>query len=204
MDEKAPLAFPGARIGLLGGSFNPAHEGHRHISLVALRRLKLDRIWWLVSPQNPLKAAKDMAPLANRLSHARSIARHPRIVVTALEAQLGTIYTIDTLEALKCRFPSVHFVFVMGADNFVELPRWHRWRDIIACLPIGVVARPGFTLSALTGRAAHSFSQARLREEAAPRLAKHPSPAWIYLTAPLNPQSATALREAGAWKSGTP
>ena len=136
-----PIALPGQRIGLLGGSFDPAHAGHLHISEMALRRFRLDRVWWLVSPGNPLKP-HGPAPLAERIAAARRIADDPRIVVTGIEARLGTRWTADTIAALKARFPGVRFVWLMGSDNLVQFSRWDRWRGIAAQVPIGVIARP--------------------------------------------------------------
>ncbi|MBM3560472.1 MAG: nicotinate-nicotinamide nucleotide adenylyltransferase, partial [Alphaproteobacteria bacterium] len=136
----SPL-FRGLRVGLLGGSFNPAHDGHRYVSTEALRRLGLDEVWWLVSPQNPLKPAAGMAPLAERLAGARAVARHPRIRITALEARLGTTWTIDTIVALGRRFPGTRFVWLMGADNLVQIPRWRDWSSIFNRIAIAVIAR---------------------------------------------------------------
>lgn len=192
-------ALPGMRIGLLGGSFNPPHEGHRHVSLVALRRLDLDAVWWLVSPQNPLKADDGMASLDRRVAAAAALARHPRISVSAIEARLGTRYTVDTLRALKSRFPGVHFVWLMGADNLVQLPRWKDWQQIMALVPVAVIDRPGFALSAQLGRAAERFRSARMPETQARSFACARPPAWIYLHAKLNPLSASAIRRHGAW-----
>ena len=133
-----------ARIGLLGGSFNPAHRGHRHVSLEVMRRIGLDEVWWLVSPQNPLKAKGGMAPLAVRLESARQMARHPRIRPTAIEAELGTQFAVDTVAALKARFPQHRFAWIMGADNLLQFSRWKRWRDIARQVPIVVAARPNY------------------------------------------------------------
>src|SRR5262245_56812496 len=138
----------GARIGLLGGSFNPTHEAHRHISVIALRRLKLDAVWWLVSPQNPLKSASDLAPMERRVERARDVADRPNIFVTTVETALGTQFTIDTIDALKRSFPKAHFVWLMGADNLADFHRWRRWEDIAALVPMAVIARPGFTTRA--------------------------------------------------------
>ena len=129
------------KVGLLGGSFNPAHVGHRHISLLALKQLQLDQIWWLVSPQNPLKPHSGMLPFKERQASAQIIARHPRIRVTDLEIRLGTCYTIDTLERLHCRWPNYRFVWLMGADNLIQLPRWRRWREIVQIIPIAIFNR---------------------------------------------------------------
>ncbi len=139
---------PGMKIGLLGGSFNPAHEGHLHVSGVALKRLGLDYIWWLVTPQNPLKSKMGMAPLYDRLAYAAdNFEQHPRVIVVDIETTLGTHYTIDTLTALRQRFHQVNFVWLMGSDNLASFQRWKRWRDIAKAMPIAVVMRPGSTLA---------------------------------------------------------
>lgn len=192
-------ALPNMRVGLLGGSFNPPHEGHRHVSLVAGRRLGLHAVWWLVSPRNPLKAAGETADFEKRLAAARALARHPRIVVSDLEAKLGTRYTVDTLRALKARFPDVHFVWLMGADNLAQLPRWKHWQEIMSVVPVAVIDRPGYALKAQLGMAAERFREARLPEEQARALPYAQPPAWTYLHAKLNPLSATAIRRGGGW-----
>ncbi len=143
---KLPPFAPGLRVGLFGGSFNPPHDGHREASLLVLRRLQLDRIWWLVSPANPLKDARELAPLAVRVEAARRVSQHPRIKVTAIETSIGSAYTFDTISYLKRRCPGVHFVWLMGADNFRYFDRWQRWRDIARLIPIAIIDRPGFTL----------------------------------------------------------
>jgi nicotinate-nucleotide adenylyltransferase len=183
-------------VGLLGGSFNPAHDGHRHITVNALARLDLDEVWWLVSPQNPLKASAGMAPLAERLAGARRVARHPRIRVLDIERRLGTRYTADTLAALQERFPDIRFVWLTGADILSELPRWARWTEIFQRVPVAVFARPSYVLRAMAGKAATRFAHSRAgtaRERALPYL---PPPAWSFLMMKLHPASATALRAA--------
>ncbi len=182
------------RVGLLGGSFNPAHEGHRHVSASALRRLGLDEVWWLVSPQNPLKPVQGMAPLCKRLVAARKVARHPRIRVTAIEAGLGTRYTADTLEALARRFPNIRFVWLMGADNLAQISRWQRWRRIFRTVPIAVFDRSPYSFKALAGKAARRFAHRRLPERQASVLADTQPPAWIFLHTRLHPASATVIR----------
>lgn len=194
-----PLAFPGMRIGLLGGSFNPPHDGHIHASRQALRALGLERIWWLVSPQNPLKPTAGMAPLERRVAAAEALVRDPRLVVTALERDLGTRYTVDTLRALKRRYPRVHFVWIMGSDGFATLERWRQWRTILALVPILVIARPGFDRAARTGRAARHYAGARRPPREARRLVEAPLPAWTLLPGRLHGASSTALRHAGRW-----
>ena len=190
-----PVA-PGMAIGLLGGSFNPAHEGHRHVSDVALKRLGLDYVWWLVSPQNPLKPVAGMAPLEERLGYARAIARHPRIVVTDIENALRTRYTIDTVKLLRRRFPQVHFVWLMGSDNLESFDRWRNWQAIAAQLPIAVVIRPGTALAPLKSRAGGRFRHNRV---ASPKgFAWAQPPALIVLDGPRNAASATLIRAANA------
>lgn len=191
------LAAVGGRIGLMGGSFNPAHEAHVHVSLVALRRLQLDAVWWLVSPQNPLKPVAGMAPLWQRLAHARGLIRHPRIHASAPEAGLGTRYTADTLDALKARFPKARFAWIMGGDSLAGFHRWRHWRHIAASMPLAVVARPGFTTRALGGVAARRLEAFRVMDAGA--LFAGPLPAWIFLQERLDPSSATALRARGLW-----
>jgi|SRR5690606_19039380 nicotinate-nucleotide adenylyltransferase len=189
-----PPVRAGLRIGLLGGSFNPAHEGHYHISLEALRRLGLDEVWWLVSPQNPLKEGQDMAPLATRMAEARRLARHPRLRVTDLEVRLGTRYTADTLRAIRRRFPRQHFVWLMGADNLKQIPAWRNWPYIFDALPVAIFARPTYSLSALAGKAARRYHRVRRPERAARRIPGSKPPAWVFLHIRLMPISATALR----------
>jgi nicotinate-nucleotide adenylyltransferase len=177
----------------LGGSFNPAHEGHAHISLHALRALRLDEIWWLVSPQNPLKARRGMASYAARLEGARRLAP-TRTIVSDIEAKLGTRYTVDTLAALQRSFPSLRFVWLMGADNLIQLPRWKNWTRIFVLVPIAVFDRAPYSFTALSGPAARRFAKSRRTERDAGRLAELKPPAWIYFRTPLHPASATALR----------
>ena len=182
------------RIGLLGGSFNPAHDGHRHISLEALKRLDLDEVWWLVSPQNPLKARRGMASFERRLAAAAAVARHPRIAVVDIEARLGTRYTVDTLAALAKRLPHVHFVWLMGADILVELRRWKRWPEIFLRTPVAVLARPTYCQRALAEVAAQRFRRYRVAPGQARNLATMPTPAWTFLPVRLDESSATAIR----------
>lgn len=182
------------RIGLLGGSFNPAHAGHLHVATLALRRLQLDQVWLLVSPGNPLKPQAGMASLPERLRSARRIADGRRVVATAIEARLGTRYTYDTLRALQRLFPRVSFVWLMGADNLAQLPRWQHWTDIVRMMPFAVVPRPGYNGRALAGKAAHRFCRAFRPPHTAPALAGHSAPAWTFLPARQNSLSATELR----------
>ncbi|MGE4221323.1 MAG: nicotinate-nucleotide adenylyltransferase [Alphaproteobacteria bacterium] len=185
----------GLRIGLLGGSFNPAHDGHRHISTIALHRLGLDQVWWLVSPQNPLKSPEDMAPFEERFRSAEQVSRHPRILVSDIERRLGTSYTIDTMRALTRRFPRHHFVWLMGADNLRQIPFWKDWTWVFRTVPVAVFARPTYSLKALSGKAAWRFRRYRLPERDARKLKRMRPPVWCFLHIRLHPQSATQIRE---------
>lgn len=187
---------PGMRVGLFGGSFNPAHDGHLHVAETALRRLDLDRVIWLVSPQNPLKAAADTAPLEERMASAAALARGPSMTVSDFETRAGTSWTVDTLRALTARHPGVRFVWLMGSDNLAGFHRWRGWADIMRLTPVAVIARPGSLLDSRTAPAAQRFARFRVPAEQARLLAWRPAPAWTYLTAPLNPRSSTALRAA--------
>ena len=192
--DEPPTRRSGRRIGLLGGSFNPAHEGHREISLQALARLGLDEVWWLVSPQNPLKPVAGMAPFADRMAGARAVARHPRIRVSDIEARLGTRHTAETLRRLTRRFPGHRFVWLMGADNLAQIDRWRSWQQIFHLVPVAVWARPTYCFRALAAKAARRFAGARRKENAGRLLpAIHP-PAWVFVHGRLNPLSATAIR----------
>ena len=186
------------RIGILGGSFNPAHEGHRQISLEALKRLRLDEVWWLVSPQNPLKPQAGMAAFQKRIEGAKRVADHPRIKVSDLESRLGSTFTAETLARLARRLPRLRFVWLMGADNLAQIARWNRWTRIFQTVPIAVFDRPTYSLRALSGRAARRFARARIKESRAERLADMAPPAWVFLHTPLNAISATALRAQGS------
>ncbi|MGY9105254.1 MAG: nicotinate-nucleotide adenylyltransferase [Alphaproteobacteria bacterium] len=182
----------GLRIGLLGGSFNPAHQGHLHISKSAIRTLGLDHVWWLVSPQNPLKPKSGMASLGERLNSARNVAQHPRIIVTDIETQLDTLYTIETLTVLLRRFPAVHFVWLMGSDNLVQFPYWRNWQDIFLMTPIAVISRPGSALNARCGTAAQKFAHARVPADEI--FATRLPPAWTIIEAQRDRTSATQIR----------
>ena len=184
------------RIGLLGGSFNPAHRGHRRISLDAMRALGLDEVWWLVSPGNPLKPAGGMAPLAARLASATKMARHAPIRATAIEARLGTRYTIDTVRALRRRYPDKRFIWLMGSDNLGQFHRWRDWRGIARTLPIAVVARPSYTGQALMGPAVAWLRRFQQRPDQARRWTTWRLPALVLLRFRPDPTSATGLRAA--------
>jgi nicotinate-nucleotide adenylyltransferase len=179
---------------LLGGSFNPAHAGHRHVANLARKRLRLDQVWLLVSPGNPLKPSRGMAPFTERVLGARRIGDGRRILATGIEAALGTRFTIDTLRQLACRFPRVRFVWLMGADILIQMPRWRRWAEMLHRVAFVVLPRPGYTRRALAGVAARRMRRARRQEHAAPTLPGN-APAWVLLTAPLKAVSATAIRQ---------
>jgi nicotinate-nucleotide adenylyltransferase len=183
------------RVGLLGGSFNPAHEGHRHVAELAMRRLRLDQVWLVVSPGNPLKPANGMAPFERRLAAAARIGNGRRVLATGIEAAFGTRYTIDTMRVLLRRFPLVRFVWIMGADILVQLPRWRRWGDIVQRLAFVVLPRPRYSNRALAGQAAHRLRAARrpVREAA---LLPGAAPGWVFLPVRQNAVSATAIRQA--------
>ncbi|MCZ6603901.1 MAG: nicotinate-nucleotide adenylyltransferase [Alphaproteobacteria bacterium] len=194
--------FRGCRVGLLGGSFNPAHDGHLDISLAALKRLRLHSVWWLVSPQNPLKDRHTMAPIQDRLAAARVAARDRRIWVTDLERGLGTNYTVDTLATLTARVPGTDFVWLMGADNLAQIPQWRRWPKIFKTVPIAVFARATHDLAALNGPAARRYGAHRIPPAQAPSLAGRPAPAWAFFPLRHHPASATFIRAAGRWTGG--
>jgi nicotinate-nucleotide adenylyltransferase len=181
---------------VLGGSFNPAHGGHLHISRLALKLLDLDQVWWLVSPQNPLKPVAGMAPFRVRLEGARRIAKADRrILVTDIESRLGSSrYTADTLKALRRRFPRLRFVWLMGGDNLVQIPKWERWPEIFRTVPIAVFDRPSYSLKALSGPAAQRFARHRVSALEARRMAEMEPPAWVFFHTPLDDRSATTIR----------
>lgn len=198
MRQGFPIATKGMKIGLLGGSFDPAHEGHVHITREALRRFGLDQVWWLVTPGNPLKA-RQPAPMAERLAHARALMRHPRVRVTDLEAHLGTRHTAQTLARLRAIYPGVRFVWLMGADNLVQFHRWDRWEAIMQSVPLGILARPGWGIRGRLGRAARVYASDRVTTGAAGDLGDLAPPAWCLADVPLNEMSSSALRAKGVW-----
>jgi nicotinate-nucleotide adenylyltransferase len=183
------------RVGLLGGSFNPAHEGHRHVAELALRRLRLDQVWLLVSPGNPLKPQTGMAPFAERLAGATRAGDGHRVLASGIEAAFHTRYTVDTLKVLLRRFPRVRFVWIMGADILMQLPRWRRWADIVGRLAFVVLPRPGYTKPALAGQAAYRLRAERRPAREAPLLAGA-APGWVFLPSRQTAISATAIRRA--------
>ena len=192
-------AWAGRTVGLLGGSFNPPHAGHLHDSLLALRSLGLDQVWWLVSPQNPLKSRAGMTPFAQRLAAARRFVRHPRIVVSDIEAKLGTRYTADTLNQLKQRYPRTRFIWLMGADNMIQIRQWQRWQDIFRAVPVAVFDRPPYSTRVESSVAVSRFAAARLKSQNQTGLIYATPPAWAFFHTPLKDVSSTALREIGIW-----
>lgn len=187
------------RIGLLGGSFDPAHEGHALITREALKRFGLDEVWWLVTPGNPLKA-RGPAPLEDRIAHARAVMDHPKVRVTGLEAELGTRYTYATLAELMALYPGVQFVWLMGADNLASFHHWENWREIMELVPVGVMARPGQRISARMSTAARIFRRHKLRAREAMRIADMAAPAWVFVNVPMSDLSSTQIRAGGGWQ----
>jgi nicotinate-nucleotide adenylyltransferase len=192
-----PIAHKGMTIGLLGGSFDPAHEGHAHITREALARMGLDQVWWLVTPGNPLKA-RQPAPMADRLAQARRVMDHPRVKITELETRLGTTTTADTIDRLRAIYPRVRFVWLMGADNLVQFHRWGRWRDILRAVPVGVLARPGSGVAARLSVAARAFRVHRVARGEG--LGVRKPPVWCFVNLPMNAASSSAIRAQGKWK----
>lgn len=198
MRQGFPAVREGMAIGLLGGSFDPAHAGHVGITREALKRFGLDEVWWLVTPGNPLKL-RGPAPLDERMTHAKKVMQHPKVRVTDLEARLGTTFTYETLRELVAMYPEVRFVWLMGADNLASFHRWENWREIFELVPIGVLARPGQRISARMSPAARQFVQYRLRGREAKRLAKSEAPAWAFVNVPMSDLSSSNIRAAGDW-----
>lgn len=194
---KAPLAFPGERVGVMGGTFNPPHAGHAVVSRTALRRLRLSRIWWVVTPGNPLKGRDELPEIEERVAACRRLARAPLEIVTSFEAQLGTSYTAATLAFLKLRYPGVTFVWIMGADNLAGFHRWQDWTAIARMMPMAVVDRPGWRWRALASPAARRLAALRVPETRAYGLGASGRPGWTLLSARLSPLSSTALRQRG-------
>ncbi len=198
MRQPLPLVRPGQAVGLLGGSFDPPHQGHVHISREALRRFALDRVWWLVSPGNPLKS-RGPAPLARRMAACRAVLDHPRMAVSDFEARAGTRYTAETVAALQAARPGVRFVWLMGADNLAQLHLWQDWREIVERVPLGILARPGQRISARMSRAARIYAHARICPSQSRLLARARAPAWCFVNVPMRGISSTELRAAGNW-----
>jgi nicotinate-nucleotide adenylyltransferase len=199
--QTIPLHTNGMRIGLLGGSFNPPHAAHRAISLFAIKRLNLDRVWWLVTPGNPLKDPGALRDLAQRTEAARRMAHDPRIDVSCLESVIGTRYTVDTIDYLRRRASGLRFVWIMGADNLAQFHRWQNWRRIASQVPIAVIDRPPQSFRALAAPAAQALARYRLPESQAGSLADQRAPAWVFLTGMKLSLSSTGLRNPdGSWK----
>lgn len=196
LNVKTPPVWQGAKIGVMGGSFNPPHEGHVVVARTALRRLGLDRVWWLTTPGNPLKSHDELAPLNKRMSAVKNLTADPRMIVTSFEDQLGTPYTAATLSFLKSRYPCAQFIWLMGADNLATFHRWQRWRDIATQIPIAVIDRPNWTQKALASPTAQILNRWRIPEAKAATLITRPPPCWVFLTTRLSPLSSTALRAA--------
>ena len=192
------MAKPGQVIGLLGGSFDPPHAGHEHISKEALKRFGLDRLWWLVSPGNPLKT-DGPAPLADRMQAACAMMQHPRVTITDIEAQLGTRYTAQTLVALRRRYPGVRFVWLMGADNLAQFDQWRDWRWIMETVPVGVLARPEERLRARGAKAADIYRGCRLASRDSHALGQRTAPVWCFVNVAMRDVSSSDIRAGGAW-----
>ncbi len=193
-----PYVARGQRIGLLGGSFDPPHKGHVHITLEALKRFGLDQVWWLVSPGNPLKD-RGPAKLERRMAAAAQIMDHPRVHITDFEARVGTRYTAETLAVLQHKCPHAQFVWLMGADNLAQFHLWRDWQEIMARVPVGVLARPGDRIEARTAKAAQVFKKARLQPKQSRQLSRVEAPAWAFANIPMREISSTDLRKNGAW-----
>lgn len=197
MRQGFPIATKGMVIGLLGGSFDPAHEGHAHLTREAIARMGLDKVWWLVTPGNPLKA-RQPAPMAERMARAREVMPDPKVEITDLETRLGTRSTIDTITKLQTLYPGVHFVWLMGADNLVQFHKWNRWRDILRAVPVGVFARPGSGVAARMSVAARAFRVHQV--DRGETLRDKAAPAWCFVNMPMNEASSSAIRARGDWK----
>lgn len=194
LNLRPPPAYPGMKIGLFGGTFDPPHDGHLHVAETALKRLGLDQVWWLVTPGNPLKDRAGMSKFKKRLKESRTFARHPKIIVTGLEAGLGSAYSANTISFILNRYPETHFVWVMGADNLENFHHWQQWREIMRSLPVAIADRPGFRHKALSAVAAICFARYRVDEADAAGLWRYRAPAWTLLTLQLSSLSSTELR----------
>ncbi|WP_281972500.1 nicotinate-nucleotide adenylyltransferase [Ruegeria faecimaris] len=193
-----PYVRPGQVVGLFGGSFDPPHKGHVHVTLEAMKAFGLDRVWWLVSPGNPLKE-RGPAPLARRVKAAQAVMQHPRVEVTDIEAQTGTRATADTVAALQKLYPQVRFVWLMGADNLAQFHKWKDWQSIVETVPVGVVARPGDRISARMSPAARRYAKYRIDGQARHLLGRAQAPAWCFVNVPMLDVSSTQLRIQGVW-----
>ncbi|MBN7757065.1 nicotinate-nucleotide adenylyltransferase [Nitratireductor aquimarinus] len=191
-----PHVERGMAVGLFGGSFNPPHAGHALVAEIAMRRLRLDQLWWIVTPGNPLKSHRELAPLAERIALSEKCTTDPRVKVTAFEAGHRVRFTADTIKLVQARNHGVNFVWIMGADSLRDFHRWERWRDIAQSMPIAVIDRPGATLAFLSSTMAKTFDHARIDEDDAPILARSKPPAWTFIHGPRSPLSSTAIRNA--------
>jgi nicotinate-nucleotide adenylyltransferase len=200
MRKRVTYLTAGMTVGLLGGSFDPPHAGHVHITREALKRFGLDRVWWLVSPGNPLKS-RGPAAMADRLAAARAIMRHPKVTISDFEARSGTRYTAETLRALQARYPGVRFVWLMGADNLAQFHRWKDWEYIMENVHVGVLARPGDRIAAKTAKAAAVYDFAKVAGKQSRRLIHAPKPAWCFVNVPMVDISSTEIRAKGDWAS---
>ncbi|MEM8980427.1 MAG: nicotinate-nucleotide adenylyltransferase [Pseudomonadota bacterium] len=202
MKYELPYARSGEVIGLLGGSFDPPHKGHVHITLEALKRFGLTRVWWMVSPGNPLKT-QGPAPLLQRLDAAKGLMQHPRVQVTDLEVHLGTRYTSQTIQRLRQLYPGVRFVWLMGADNLAQFHHWQNWHQIMQSVPLGILARPGDRISARTSPAARIYRADRIKGRSSQLLGQAQAPAWCFVNVPMRDVSSTSLRAQGKWSVKT-
>lgn len=198
MQNGLPYAPRGRVVGLLGGSFDPPHGGHVHITREALKRFGLDEVWWLVSPGNPLKD-RGPAALERRMAAARALVDHPRVKISDFEAKAGTRYTAETIMALQAACPEARFVWLMGADNLAQFHRWKDWQEIMGRVPVGVLARPGDRIAGRTGKAAQVMRRARLHPRASHLLGRSEAPAWCFVNLPMHDASSTAIRAKGRW-----
>jgi nicotinate-nucleotide adenylyltransferase len=203
MMQGFPYLRPGMTVGLLGGSFDPAHLGHVQISRAALQRFDLDCLWWLVSPGNPLKS-RAPASMERRVAAAQDLMDHPRVRISDIEARLGTRYTAQTLRALRRLYPQVRFTWLMGADNLAHFHRWKDWQQIMETVPIGVLARPGDRISARLSPAARIYRSQMVKDSQSQCLARSQAPAWCFVNVPMIAQSSTAIRATGGWSSDRP
>lgn len=194
-----PVANAGQVVGLLGGSFNPAHAGHVHITKTALTRFGLDHVWWLVSPGNPLKT-QSPAPMAQRLGQARMIMDHPRVDITNIEDRLGTRFTAQTIAALQARYPDVRFVWLMGADNLAQFHKWQDWQWIMENVPVGILARPNDRIAARLSKAANIYRHAMIPARASHVLGRGSAPRWCFINLPMLDVSSSAIRARGTWE----
>jgi nicotinate-nucleotide adenylyltransferase len=191
---RMPHAERGMIVGLFGGSFNPPHQGHALVAEIAIKRLALDQLWWMVTPGNPLKSRRELLPLAERIALSERLARHPAMKVTAFERNFGTSFTANTLARVKASNPHVHFIWIMGADSLKTFHHWQRWQDIARTFPIAVIDRPGSTLSFLSSKMTKTFGFARIDEDDSRALWRKPAPAWTFIHGPRSRLSSTAIR----------